>query len=319
MRRRIPLNLFAMPFGLAGLAGCWLTAAGYGLVPAAVGYALVALAAAVWLVLVALYLGRPDVAGDLGDRIAGPFASLVLLTPMLVAAEGVYPLAPAAGRVLVDLLVALTVLLGAWLTGDWILRPVERDTIHPGWFLPTVAGGFVAAIAAATVGQDGLALVVFGLGAVCWLVLGSVVLVRLVTGPALPTPLVPTLAIEVAPAAVATLAWFAMRGDQVDAVVSVLGGYGLLMVLAQVRLLPAFLALRFGPGMWGFTFSWAAVASAAMHWLHAGGVSVVCEYLLLVAVTLLVGGIAARTLVAVLQGRLLPAPVQAVRKEHAHV
>jgi tellurite resistance protein TehA-like permease len=34
---RVPLNFFAMPFGLAGLGVTWLTMAGYGRVPPAVG------------------------------------------------------------------------------------------------------------------------------------------------------------------------------------------------------------------------------------------------------------------------------------------
>ena len=39
------------------------------------------------------------------------------------------------------------------------------------------------------------------------------------------------------------------------------------MIIAQLRLLPVFLRLRFAPSFWGFTFSWAAVASAGMFWL----------------------------------------------------
>ena len=45
-----------------------------------------------------------------------------------------------------------------------------------------------------------------------WLVVGSIILGRLFFGPRLPEALVPTLAIEVAPGAVASLAWFALNG-----------------------------------------------------------------------------------------------------------
>jgi tellurite resistance protein TehA-like permease len=70
------------------------------------------------------------------------------------------------------------------------------------------------------------------------LVIGSLILARLFFGPTLPTPLLPTLAIEVAPAAVASLAYFAQHGDYVDPVVAFLAGYGVLMALAQLRLFP---------------------------------------------------------------------------------
>ncbi|MGI8880622.1 MAG: hypothetical protein ACR2KJ_08985 [Jatrophihabitans sp.] len=140
---------------------------------------------------------------------------------------------------LVDFLV-LTVLLGGWFTGQWIYAPVDLDRFHPGYFLPTVAGGLIAAAAAATVGQHRLAEVMLGLGTVCWLVLGSIILGRLLFRPLLPPPLQPTLAIEVAPAAVASLAWFALHGDAIDLVSSFVAGYGLLMVIAQLRLLPAY-------------------------------------------------------------------------------
>lgn len=60
----------------------------------------------------------------------------------------------------------------------------------------------------------------FGYAVICWLVLGSIILGRLLMRPLPPPPLLPTLAIEVAPAAVASLAYFALHGDRVDPVVA---------------------------------------------------------------------------------------------------
>ncbi|MGW0832085.1 SLAC1 family transporter [Streptomyces prunicolor] len=321
--RRIPLNFFGMSFGLAGLAVTWVTAAEQGHVPRSVGDALLALSAAVWLVTTALYLryvcaGRGRLSADLLDHVAGPFASLALITPMLLAAQGLAPHAPTVGRVVVDVFLVLTVVLGGWFTGQWIYGPLELDKLHPGYFLPTVAGGLVASAAAAEVGQRRLAEVMLGLGLICWLILGSMILGRLLFRPALPTPLLPTLAIEVAPAAVASLAWFAINGDHVDIVAAGLAGYGLLMVLAQLRLLPVFLRLKFTPSTWAFTFSWAAVATATLHWIDAGHPAgrLLWTYLVLATATALVGGIAVRTLIALGQHRLLPAAAAAATTDH---
>jgi tellurite resistance protein len=150
---RVPLNFFGMPFGLAGLGVTWLTMAGYGRVPPAVGDIVLASAAVAWLIVLAGYLRyvlsvRPALVSDLLDPVAVPFASLALITPMLLAADGLYPHAPAAGRVLFDVFLVLTVLLGGWFTGQWIYRPVSLDTCHPGYFLPTVAGGLIASAGA---------------------------------------------------------------------------------------------------------------------------------------------------------------------------
>ena len=308
----VPLNLFGIPFGLLGLADCWLAAAGFGLAPVALGRALVAIAVLVWLVvgtarLRAAWPLRTPSGPGITDPVAGPFASLAVITPMLAAAAGLYPLSHGAGTVVVDVLIAVTVILGGWFTGQWIYRPVPLAAMHPGYFLPTVAGGFVASASAALVGQVRMAEILFGLGLVCWIVLGSIVLGRLVLGPPLAPALVPTLAIEVAPAAVATFALFVMNGHRVDLAVRLLAGYGLLMVLAQVRLVPAYVRLRFMPSLWAFTFSWASVVSAGVLWLgitHPAGWRT-AAYALLVVISVAILALALRTGLALGRGQLL--------------
>ena len=227
--RSIPLSFFGIPFGLLGLADCWLVAATFGLAPVTVGRLLVALAVVVWVVVGLTHLRgmrahRVALGDELADPIAGPFASLAVITPMLAAADALYPLSHTPGTVTVDVLIVATVVLAGWFTGQWIYRPLELAKVHPGYFLPSVVGGFVASASAALVGQIQLAETLFGLGLVCWLVLGSIIMGRLVLGPALPAALTPTIAIEIAPAAVATFALFAIDGHRVDTAVRLLAG-----------------------------------------------------------------------------------------------
>ena len=314
---KIPLNMFGTAFGLAGLAGTWLTMASLGHAPAAVGDVIIALAAAAWLVVLTMYLHgalrRKELGKDLTDPVAAPFAALAVIVPMIVAADGIYPHFHATGRALLDVFLALTVLLGGWFTGQWIYTPMNLDTFHPGYFLPTVAGGLVASGGAAQVGQHRLGETIFGLGVICWIILGSVIMGRLLFRPMVPPGLLPTYAIEVAPAAVASIAWFGLNGGRVDTVAAVLGGYGLLMVLAQLRLLPAYLRLPFQPSTWAFTFSWAAVATAGVHWLqalHPAGATT-WQYVLLAMITAFIGAIALRTVVAIARRQLLPRPAPA--------
>ncbi|MET7751637.1 hypothetical protein [Micromonospora sp. NPDC005367] len=312
---RIPPNFFGIPFGLAGLGNTWIVAGHHRGAPTWIGNAVLALAALTWLTVVAAYatyvLPKPrTLAGDMADPITGPFVSLAVITPMLLAAQGVAPYDRGVARILVDVFLVLTVIYGGWITGQWIYGRVAIDQIHPGYLLPTVTGGFVASGAAHVVGQHTLADVMFGLGLICWLMLGSMILNRLFTRPQLPAPLVPTLAIEVAPPAVAGLALLARNGGQIDIWVMLISGYGLLLVLAQIRLLALYLRLRFAPSFWAFTFSWSAVATMALDWLTSGEPPGhrVYSYLVLAAISALIGGIAVRSIVAAARGRFLPPP-----------
>ena len=308
--RKIPLNLFGTAFGTAGLGGTWLTAAAQGYAPTAIAMVLLVIAAVVWAVVLGVYLtyaiGQRMLVKDLTDPVGSPFAALILITPMLVAGQ---TLPRPAATVIVDVFAALILLHGSWFTGQLMYAGnMDLDKLHPGYFLPSAAGGFVAAASAGAVGQHEFGVVLLGFGIVSWLILGSLILGRLIFRPTLPDALMPTVAIEVAPAAVASLGYFSLFGDRVDTVIALLGGYGLLMVLAQLRMLPRYLKLRFTPGFWAFTFAWAGVATAGLHWLgweHPAG-QAVWTYLVLAAITALVGGIAVRTVIGLLRNSLLP-------------
>jgi tellurite resistance protein len=313
--RRIPLNIFGIGFGLAGLATAWRIAVDQHLAPHEVSDVLIGLAAVVWLVNVLLYLRyvlttRGALTSDLHDMTVGPFASLALITPILLAADGVAPYSRSAAAVVIDVFIVGVVLLGGWFTGTWIRGGTDLDRLHPGYFLPTVAGGLVASAGAAEVGQQRLAQFMLGLGIICWIIVGSMILGRLIFRPPLPDALVPTMAIEVAPAAVASVAYFFSYGTQITPFVTALAGYGSLMVVAQIPLLGRYARLKFSLATWAFTFSWAAVASTLLFWIDAEHVTGgrAFAYLVLAAISVLVAAIAARTVVALSQGRLLPPP-----------
>ena len=222
--------------------------------------ALHVLAAALWLVLAGAYLaqGPRIVLADLRDPVLSPFVSSSALTAVLLAAALAQD-APAAGRVLVIVFLAVTIAIGGWLTGQWMTGGIDPDSVHPGYFLPTAAGGLIGANAAAQVHLHALAEASFGIGVICWIMLGSVILNRLFTRPALPSALVPTMAIELGIPAVAGLAYFAVAGRTVSFVACVLGrlhgshgpgpgpaGPGLPQALGHARILGFHLRLRRG-------------------------------------------------------------------------
>lgn len=246
-------------------------------------------------------------ARELGDPVLSPYLSLPAITA-LVLAGGLFPHAVTPARVIALIAVAATIGLGGWLTGQWIVGAIDPARVHPGYFLPTVAGGFIAANVMAVMGYRTIAWLCFGIGVICWMQLGSVVLNRLFVGPRLVTALVPTLAIEVAPPAVGGSAYFALHRGPDDLVVYALAGFCVLSVVVQLRLMPLFRSLTFAPGFWGFTFSYSAVATYALNWIarERPGQAELLAGIVLAVITAFVGAIAAKTVGAIVRGRFLP-------------
>ena len=143
---------------------------------------------------------------------------------------------------------------------------------------------------------------------VCWLLIGATILNRLFFHSQLPPLLVPTLAIELAPPTVGGIAYFALTADRIDLVAHAFAGYAALMVTVQLRMLPRFLRLRFSPGFWAFTFSWAATASYALEWiaLRKPPGAAADAAVIVIAITAFVGYIAVRTVMLIARGKLLP-------------
>jgi tellurite resistance protein len=265
----------------------------------------------VLLILGALYAaqGPRRVRADVRDPVQAPFVVVPSIIAMMLAAA-LASVSFAAGRALVVVFLAVTVIIGGWLVGRWIGGGAGQVSVHPGYYLPTVAGGLVGAITLAQVHLRALAEAAFGIGALSWVLLGSVVLNRLITMKGLPVALRPATAIELAPPALAGVAWFALAGRGADAVAYAIGGYLVLMALVQLRLIPVYLKLRFAPGFWAFTFSYAIAITCALEWITRTNPPGATAYAIaaITAISLFIAAIAARTVVAIARGQFLGEP-----------
>jgi tellurite resistance protein len=306
--------VFTIAFGLAGLAEAWREAGRLLVIPAGVPDAIFIVAAAVWLTVVVAYAaqGPRRVFADLRDVVLAPFVPVALITPMLLSAQ-LSTVAFAAGRVLAVVFIAATVVVAGMMFGQWVVGGLDQDYMHPGYFLPTVAGGLVGASAASAVHLPALAEAMFGLGIISWVLLGSNVLYRLFFRPMLSPALVPTLAIEVAPPCLAGFAYFAITGGAVNFVARGLGAYAVLMVLMQLRFIPLYVPLKFSISTWAFTFSYAVAASDALLWIALTRPRGAAGYAIAVItlITILITAIAARTIIAIARRQFLPAPAPA--------
>jgi tellurite resistance protein len=304
-------HLFAVAFGLAGLAQAWSLVTQLAGASDWPGDVLWIVTTVIWLVTLAAYVANVAAQrrwkSELSDPTFGPFTVLIVIVPMLLGVR-LAQQARSAGEVVFGCSAVLVVLVGAWISGGWIADDGAIARWHPGYFLPTAAGGLLAAGASAELGFTTLSHVLFGLGITSFLVLASIISLRLYVVPSLPPPLLPTIAIELAPPVVAGSSWFAINGGRVDTTAAVLGGLSVLMLLVQVRLIPLYRRAQFGPGFWAFSFPFAAAVTYGVHWLaiehvHSG---TAVGYALVGILTAGFALLAARTITGLIHGTFLP-------------
>jgi len=309
---RVPASFFSIVLGLAGLGAAWRAAArAYGVSPW-LADALLAISAALWVVLFAAQLvkaltARDALRAELEHPVQGSLATLGP-TSLLLLAAGLSVHFPALARVLFWIGATAQLALGVWLVGRWLLGPVDPRLVTPALYLPPVAGNLLAAIAAGAVGRADAGWLFFGAGVVAWLLVGAALLGRYLSAGELPAALRPLLAIEIAPPAVALVAWQALRGGAPDEVSRGLLGYALFVALVVARLLGRFRDVPFSPSYWAFSFPLAALAAGALRQSAAapGSVAGALALPLFIVANAVIAALAWQTGVALSRGRLLP-------------
>jgi tellurite resistance protein len=301
-----------MVLGLAGLGAAWRDAArAYGTSPW-VADALLAVAAALWLALLAAQVvkalvARERLAAELADPVEGALASLAPASLLLLAA-GLAGRFPVLAQVLFWIGAAATVAFCAWTVGGWLVSRPPVEGVTPAMLLPPVVGNLVAALAAGAVGRADAGWLFFGAGLLSWLALAGVLLARHLAAGELPPALRPLLALELATPTAALIAYQALEGAAPDAISRGLLGYALLVAAVLVRLGGRFREVPFAPSYWAFAFPVSALASGALRQGAASSHSVAAALALplFVVANALVAVIAYRTVAAAARGALLP-------------
>jgi tellurite resistance protein len=82
------------------------------------------------------------------------------------------------------------------------------------------------------------------------------------------------------------------------------------MALVQLRLVPVYLKLRFSPGFWAFAFSYAIAITCALEWITRANPPGAAAYAIaaITALTVFIGAIAIRTVIALVRGQFLAQP-----------
>lgn len=298
--------------GLGGLSLAWRRAAVVWEVPAWPAQALFWLALAVFVVVSTAYAAKwvrhPDAArAELRHPIRMTFVPAITIDLIVLATAG-QDLLPTVATVAwwvgaVGHLLLTVVVMSAWFGR----HDIVLDHVTPAWFIPVV-GNVITPLAVRELGSVELAWFSFGVGVVFWIALMPIVLRRvLLHGQSLPLKLMPSIAIFIAPPAVAGLSWLALTESSADdPVFRILFAATVMftaMVLAQA---PMLARVPFGVPWWATTFplaSASAIATAAAGRLPGTAYDVLAVALLALA-SLVVASVAALTVRAAVRGQI---------------
>ncbi|MDN4476645.1 SLAC1 anion channel family protein [Demequina sp. SYSU T00192] len=309
----LPVGVFAVVMGIGGTAVAWFRAdEAFGLA-LPVNDALAWLGLAVLAAAVAAYGAKvarhPRAAvAEWTHPVKAAFVATIPVS-MMVLATAFLPISETASAALWWPGAVLQFVVTVLVMRTWIADArVQAIHVHPAWFIPVV-GNLVAPLAGVTHAPGEVSWYFFGVGAVFWVGLLPVVLSRLFVEGVMPWRLAPTLAILVAPPAVASLSWVRLGGSWEDPLAMMLLG----VVIFQLALLAAQSAylrkVPFAVSAWAYTFPLAAAASALLAAYESGATAFAAwvGVAALAAGTLLVLGLGWRTAVAVSRGELLAA------------
>lgn len=310
--KHVPASFFGMPLGLVALGLAWRSAEVIWSVPKLISEILIWSGSALWALLFIIYLGkwflgRADAQQELQHPIqccfiglagvVGLLVSIGLSTEFRTLSVGAFCLG-----------FAWTLAFAIYRTGRLWMGDRSPESTTPVLYLPTVAGMLVTASAVTALGYRDWGQLAFGAGLFSWLAIESVLLHRLYTASALAPALRPTLGVQIAPPAVAAVAYLNVSTGGADIFAHALIGYAILQALIVIRLFPWLREAGITPAWWSFSFGAAALPTAAMKMIAAGdrgAVAVLAPYLF-AAGNLMIAAIATVTIVLIARNRLLP-------------
>lgn len=306
-----PVALFSSVMGIGGTSLAWRRAARVWDLPEWPSLLFLALATAAFVVVGAFYVVKwvrhtSAARAELRHPVRLAFVPTVTIA-ILVLATASATVAPGPATVLwwvgaVGHLSATVLVLSAWFGRADVLA----GHVTPAWFIPVV-GNVVTPLAAPAVGSVELGWFSFGVGLVFWVALLPLLMQRVLTHEQpLPEKLLPTLAIFIAPPAVAMLAWESLTGASGDPVSRILYAAAMFFVILVVAQVGRLHRIPFAVPYWAYTFPLAAATVAALAMADAAGATAyhLVAGALLALTTALVLVVSTRTLRAAARGEI---------------
>ena len=309
-----------MVMGWCGLSQAWLratqvmgdTALGLGLAAAIVAqviFALLCLAC-----IVRLQAHPHAVAADLRHPVRHAFMATLPISILLLASLGVnlfWGTSRALDTALTFLWCTgsiLEITATVWVVSRWLQSAqsggIQWANFTPVFFIP-VAGNVLAPLGGVSIGLGAWATAQFGIGIFLWVVLQTLLFVRLAQAGPLPARMAPTWFITMVPPSIGGLSL--MQLDAPLMVVWMMWGVGALVLTLALTQVPTFREHPFGMPHWGMSFPVAAFTSLTLRLSDApdGGWLRVPALLLLAFTSLLILGLTLSTWRGLRHGHLL--------------
>jgi Tellurite resistance protein and related permeases len=205
---------------------------------------------------------RADAQQEWKDPVQGSFIALIPESVLLLSAVFL-PYHLVVAHVLFWAGSVSNLLIGAIrLSGMW-KYPRSGSQITPSLFLTYTASVLVNALMAGLFGYTELGWMIFGIGAVSWIILDSVIFHQLVTG-GLASKARNFMGIYMAPAAIMLVAYQVLSGKSSDFVTYALAGYSLFLIFSLALSYKWLREQQFAPGYWAYTFGIATVAQGLL-------------------------------------------------------
>jgi len=253
-----------MTLGLAETGNAWRFAVDHWGLPALLGEVLQSLAVLSFLWWISLYLNkwlahRAAALAELRDPVQSAFIALIPESVILIALA-VQPYQHDLALALFWIGSLANLAYGVLrMAGNWSTQRGATQAVPP-LLLTYSASVLVNALAAGLFGFTTYGWMLFGIGAVSWLVLDSVLTKQLMLG-GLAVRTRNFMGIYMAPSVVALVAYQVLSGDQASpALTLALAGYALFVAAALLAALPWLREQPFAAGYWAYTFGVATLA-----------------------------------------------------------
>lgn len=311
----IPPTFFGSVMGVSGLGLAWRQAEKFLSWPSLPGDIILIIGAVMLAVVATAYIAKcllyPAMLWQDFDHPAkGPFLGGAPLA-ILLQVPAVLPLHVGVAQVLFFIGAALSLFLTFHIFSRWYLRPQEIAKMNPIWLIPGV-GSFLTALMGPSLGYVELSWFYFSIGVIVWVLLSAVLMYRIMFGPGLPPPLIPSFFVPIVPPALMSMIFPLLMPGDISPFTRIIYYFALFLLLLNLSMVRTFLRVKFSMSWWAYTFPLDTIGAATLiygnatgnPWLLGAGQAIV------IVATPLIAFILIRTLIDVARGRvLIPDPV----------
>ncbi|SBR51551.1 MULTISPECIES: SLAC1 anion channel family protein [unclassified Halomonas] len=264
--QNFPISWFATVMGMTGFTIAWHRAEDLLGLSVKFSPILLGLTGVTFVVLLVLYLTKAlKYPGQVKAEFAHPVKVNFFPTisiGLILLSIALLPYSNAVSFTLWSVGVVLHLGFTLYVLSAWLHQThFEIAHINPAWFIPIV-GNILVPIAGAQHASMEISWFFFSIGLVFWVVLLTIIFYRMFFHQPLPSKLLPTLFILIAPPAVGFISWFQLVGE-INPLGRILYYFALFMTLMLLTQTRRFLKLEFFLSWWAYSFPMAAITIAS--------------------------------------------------------